>query len=329
MKLLIVDNTKWTSWGAKTEELKNWFAPLVALDIEIQKTNFTDIPFQNYLSPHLRGVDKEWYDKNVSIRAIQHDIVLFVVDLMDWKGEWARGWRGDKTFGAIELQIGCGEYENVILPNSQDLFGSFFNYARHEICHALYMISGQPDRTHELYDSNRMNEILNDLKLPEPKNPYEEKQSLIQRLLFIIAELRKQLFQMKPEIEQPPIEPRKPLLDEWCLAIQQHEGWFEGSRSFRNKNPGNLRYVGQRLAIGKDIQNFCIFKTYEDGYATLKTMLLNAATGKSKIYTPTMTLSQFFHKFAPSFDNNIPERYADFVATKLKVPITWLIKDLV
>jgi len=118
-------------------------------------------------------------------------------------------------------------------------------------------------------------------------------------------------------------------LDLWCEAIKEHEGYFAGSRSFRNNNPGNLKYLGQTGSIGKDKNGFAIFSTYEAGYEALKRMLTNACTGKSNVYSPTMTLYEFFAKYAPSSDNNNPNIYAETVANKLKVSPTVQIKTLI
>lgn len=117
-------------------------------------------------------------------------------------------------------------------------------------------------------------------------------------------------------------------IDLWCEAIKEHEGYFAGSRSFRNNNPGNLRYLGQFGSVGKDKNGFAIFPTYELGYNALKNMLTNACTGKSSVYRPTMTLYEFFAKYAPSEDHNNPTSYAEVVAQKLKVSPTIEIRKL-
>jgi hypothetical protein len=128
----------------------------------------------------------------------------------------------------------------------------------------------------------------------------------------------------------PPDEPAptKATIENFCLAIQKHEGFFQGSRSFRNNNPGNLRYCEQRLAIGKDKQNFAIFATYQDGFNTLKEMVTRAKNGLSKVYYPEMTLTQWFEKYAPSFENDV-DAYAKAVAGALEVSVDYKIKDLV
>lgn len=135
--------------------------------------------------------------------------------------------------------------------------------------------------------------------------------------------------------------PETKLLDQWCLAIQNHEGYYlpgehvqdvgpNGSLSYRNKNPGNIKFVGQARAIGKDVKGFCVFATYADGYAELKDMLTRCATGKNgPRYRSDMTLLEFFQVYAPSSDSNNPYSYAYQVAKALKVDINTKIYTLV
>lgn len=59
-------------------------------------------------------------------------------------------------------------------------------------------------------------------------------------------------------------------------AFQSHEGWFppggkypRGSSSFRNNNPGNLKFVGQAGATGKDERGFAIFSSFDGGWQAL------------------------------------------------------------
>lgn len=159
-------------------------------------------------------------------------------------------------------------------------------------------------------------------------NPVEL--GLWKRLYEIYVAFRDYLLASPPAptpIPTAPV-PMNNLLNVMCLTIQKHEGYFEGSRSFRNKNPFNLRNVGQVLAIGSDPLGFCIFRTYEDGFNTGKNMILNAAKGLSKVYKPSDSLYQFFAKYAPSSDNNDPKRYAEVVAGEMKVnPATFQIKE--
>lgn len=108
----------------------------------------------------------------------------------------------------------------------------------------------------------------------------------------------------------------------WIQAIKE----MEGAKPERN-NIGNLRFVGQKYAV--DDNGFCKFDTYEHGYEALKSLIVNACTGKSKVYKPTMTLLEFYETYAPSADNNSPSNYARFVAKKIGCEITTIIKTLI
>ncbi|HXF76358.1 MAG TPA: hypothetical protein VNN13_09725 [Methylomirabilota bacterium] len=113
-------------------------------------------------------------------------------------------------------------------------------------------------------------------------------------------------------------------LDQMALAIMQMEGYFPGSRSQRNNNPGNLVYKRQPGAIGKDGDGFAIFDTFENGWEALRQQLKSAASGTSKIYSPNMTLVEFFSKYDPTGN---PTRYAEHVAKGLGVSPTTTIAE--
>lgn len=295
MKLLLLANkSKWATWEDKISELKTWFNPKVQFEITLVHTNYDNVPLTTY-SPGYQGIDPSWYDANISPLGKNFDIILFVLPLSQWSlTNGARGWRADRTFGAVELHIACDENEKTYLNGT--LIGStFFNYARHEILHALFLISGQNDTTHYWYGINKLENCLNELKLiPNAAD--------------------------KPSwFSIPSFNAKKDSLVKFCDAIKEHEGYFLGSRSYRNNNPGNLKYVGQRRAIGPDKGGFCVFKTYVDGFDTLYEMIERACTGKSKIYSPSMSMYDFFAKYAPSNDGNNPRMYAETVAKKIGV----------
>lgn len=141
-------------------------------------------------------------------------------------------------------------------------------------------------------------------------------------------------------VPTPPIPTPTPIpvhvskIDDWCEAIKSREGYFGpckeypmGTPSYRNNNPGNLTWIGQKFAVKNG--RFACFDTYQHGYDALKNMLINACTGNSRIYKPTMTLYQFYSIYAPSSDNNDPNSYANEVAHKLGVPPTTQIKSLI
>lgn len=130
-------------------------------------------------------------------------------------------------------------------------------------------------------------------------------------------------------------------LDAFCDAIREFEGWFPGSTSYRNNNPGNLRR--SPLAIGIDIRGYAIFKTFADGWNALVRDVTIKATGRSKAWhdadgdkvldpgeeiTPEDSLFEFFAVYAPSADGNYPRKYALFVAKRCGLTAETPIKEL-
>lgn len=114
-------------------------------------------------------------------------------------------------------------------------------------------------------------------------------------------------------------------VDRWALATMWFEGYSEGSISFENHNPGNLKYAKQPLAVNQDSFGHAIFMKFEDGYRALCNQLLAAALGKyPQLYQPTMTLKQFYQRYAVA--NN---GYAEFVAKLLGCSVDTQIKDLI
>jgi hypothetical protein len=98
-------------------------------------------------------------------------------------------------------------------------------------------------------------------------------------------------------------------------AIMEFEGYFEGSVSFRNNNPGNLKYRKQAGSTGADSHGHAIFTTFQEGYAALINQIRMMFSGQSAIYQPGMSLYQVFAKYA---EGNSLE-YAQFVASRLGV----------
>lgn len=92
-------------------------------------------------------------------------------------------------------------------------------------------------------------------------------------------------------------------------AISTFEGFLiPGSVAQRNNNPGNLKYVGQAGAIGKDSQGFAIFGSVADGQAALISQLgLYADRG--------LTLSQMMNIYAPSSENDT-NTYLNYVSSQ-------------
>jgi hypothetical protein len=89
-------------------------------------------------------------------------------------------------------------------------------------------------------------------------------------------------------------------------AIMKFEGWEPGSRSYENRNPGNLRLAGSK--------GYTIFPDLPTGYAALLRELQSKFSGNnSHGIGPTSTLLQLFNVYAPQADSNNPSQYAIFV----------------
>lgn len=355
LKVLIVANDcDWPSWPDKIQELRNWFSSKVDLVCSLTHVNLRDVPFVPYGSNDpdqnkiagIQGINRQWYDQNVTPLANGYDIVLFVMHIGPdgWPvADQARGWRTVRGMnGAIELQVGANEEERLFY-NGKDVGGTFFNFARHEILHALFMIiyGDNPatcppnfapaehkhmrcDPTHYWWNQWQIDNALAEVEFPEP-NATEK---LLWKV-YALYLLNKVIASFKSKTSR---------IKDWALAIQSEEGYYppgysakfpDGSRSWRNNNPGNLRYVGQLNATGADRNGFAVFLNYDGGMSALVKMLTNAATGLSKVYRPEMTLEQFFQVYAPSSDGNAPVRYAEHVASRLGVDKSIVISSLV
>jgi hypothetical protein len=74
-----------------------------------------------------------------------------------------------------------------------------------------------------------------------------------------------------------------------------------GTRAWRNKNPGNVRYgdyAKRHGAIGKDAEGFAMFASTESGEAARKNLIFNTSDYKDK------TLTSAIAKYAPPSEND-------------------------
>lgn len=170
------------------------------------------------------------------------------------------------------------------------------------------------------------------------KNSRLPKISLIQRILNLMNSLLSLLKAESPiptsNIVPVPVltqpEPVTSKLGRFCKAIEAYEDYVlpggkyrdgtvapNGSRSYRNRNPGNVKFspVGYAPIYGlvlKDKNNFAIFKDYETGWLYLKNFV------KSKVKeNPMMSILDFITKiYAPPSENN-SLRYAQFLAKEM------------
>src|SRR4051812_24569306 len=73
-------------------------------------------------------------------------------------------------------------------------------------------------------------------------------------------------------------------LTDLALGHQQHEGYFQGSLSWRNANPGNLRLTPYQMTAYGAIAGyggFARFPTYQAGFQALQDDLHAKLTGHS------------------------------------------------
>lgn len=135
-----------------------------------------------------------------------------------------------------------------------------------------------------------------------------------------------------PEAPKLPQEPRKDYIGTLALGIRDFEGYIppggkdgsgtvhpNGSMAWRCRNPGNIKATN-----GEEL----VFKTYDDGFDYLLDYLNRACTGKHKAYKPEMTLMQFTHVFTGDPEPS-PTNYANFLSTRLGLPTTTKLKELV
>jgi hypothetical protein len=103
-------------------------------------------------------------------------------------------------------------------------------------------------------------------------------------------------------------------------AIMNFEGWHAGSRSNRNRNPGNLRDSAAKVA--EDPDGYAVFPDLPTGYRALLDDITAKVTGHNTHgLGPASTLADFFRIYAPSGDRNDPDTYARHVASELTLAL--------
>lgn len=133
----------------------------------------------------------------------------------------------------------------------------------------------------------------------------------------------------------------QPIMDKMVSSITKFEGFIPpggidgkgnkypaGSTSFRNNNPGNLKFAGQPGAEKDEETGFAMFKTKKDGEHALAAQIRAAVDGKSSVFHPEMSLEEFFKAYAPSKDHNHPVDYARFVASQINTSTDKSLKQI-
>ena len=265
LKFLLVANNSWQSWPDKIKAIQDAFLPEVGLSIDLVKTNFNVIPFTDY-GEGRSGVEYEFYNKNVTVKANGYDIVEFVVPLSQWqKPDKNRGFKTDRDAGPIELQVGGDENEMTEYgPIERRVrVNHFVVHTLHELSHACYMITGQPDRTHEFYNvywDRFLPYVLADLKWPDPRE-VDLKSPFLQKIQMLILQffngdkkqaeiIGEELFKISEELK-PKATPPTDRVDKFCYAIIAHEtGGDPNSLPMRLNNLGAFRFAEWQRKFG-------------------------------------------------------------------------------
>jgi hypothetical protein len=113
------------------------------------------------------------------------------------------------------------------------------------------------------------------------------------------------------------------VIDKLARALKQQEGWYDGSRSYRNNNPGNIKSDGPPShlvgALGLDESGFVVFDTYENGWAALIRQLGLVFSGQSNFYSPDDTFYDFISQWAYGDSEEKQNAYAEKLAAKMGV----------
>lgn len=124
-------------------------------------------------------------------------------------------------------------------------------------------------------------------------------------------------------------------LERLVYAIAEREGWIlpqespekNGSVSYRNHNPGNLR--SSPFQVGR-AGGFAVFKTDSDGFNALKWDITQKAKGNTVTkLTGESTLRELIFVYAPPTDGNDSEKYLRDIVKMTGIEETEKLKDII
>jgi hypothetical protein len=123
-------------------------------------------------------------------------------------------------------------------------------------------------------------------------------------------------------------------VDRLLEAMAEHEGWYpagtpgypNGSMSYRNHNPGNLRSSIYQVGT---VNNFAVFKNDWIGWIAFQHDIMQKARGNTSTgLGPKSTISDLIYKWAPPSDNNNTEAYIKSVEAKSGLSRTMTLGEL-
>lgn len=123
-------------------------------------------------------------------------------------------------------------------------------------------------------------------------------------------------------------------MERLIFAMATHEGWtpkgfdgnVDGSRSYRNHNPGNLR--SSPFQCGTD-GGFSVFRSDLVGYMAMEYDITMKAMGKTTTgLNGDSTIKDLINVWAPTTDGNNTQKYLDDVCALSGLAPTTKLKEL-
>ena len=363
-KILLINNESAFDPSAALLDVKNYFRQRTPLELEFEQMYLTKSVTLGKWGIKSKPEDggKELVGTigmrqmlvDLGVNGMQYNAVIFLYDLAktDWfksqpAGEELRHWAHWDPYKGATL-IECATW-------TEWGAGDLYRIMTHELMHAYHQacrLNGTTlSDTMDLYDKEFEVEATDGNRARNIKTlsfhwELVPHQPLLAQILRTIA-LLVEAYRIKNALES-----MNQNIEKWALAVRKQEGWYKGSRSYRNNNPGNFRFYsgGYRSIYGsvtedrsgvEDGQNgFAIFPSYKQGWTYLCNSIKSYVDGTSAKYnteakkrfglasSSDLTLYQLYEIYAPKEDGNNPKRYAEVVADELGVSPTTQIKNL-
>lgn len=339
MRVLIVANDcEWASWSSKIAAIKAFYAPLLPLAIDLRYTDFQNVPLKEYpgiITTFVNGtavdsngtdieVDQDWFRQNIVPITGGYDIAVFQLGNVASRVGLPLGIKFGK-FGSTwccETFV-SSETSHYYLPNPSgvgmnDLGDLATVIIEHELSHALYAITGQPDRTHEFFYAGNLARVLTDIVLPDHGKLIMLYQQLVADLEAELGIIKGQSSAADMNIATSQFPPK---IVAWALAIAHEEG-----ATPELHNPGNLKYASLTASWGAtrgreaaDGGFLCQFPDDATGQKALCNFLvLGCENELIAFHAPE---ARTFEGFTKIYAGNPPQGYIDAIAKAIGVSL--------
>lgn len=161
---VVANKNTWTTLPEQLATLKEWFnhySGQISVDFDIVHSDFADVPKMNWNNT-AQVVDVGWYRQYVTpLGTGKATILLLNPEQWGINGTW-----GTMTYGdpgkSVRMEVMAQEAELNGPEGRYDHTNVFVHRAFHEICHMLFFLTGQEDRTHEflLVAEDKKKELL-------------------------------------------------------------------------------------------------------------------------------------------------------------------------